>query len=291
MTLTPLKTLAAGAALILLVNAVALTGVYLNRSGEPEARMTLSQRELGIPWDWRVPRDNSGLVLALNWRVPDGNAVEYSYGGYGYHGGTPEWLDEPRMKALGFDTAAVAESGEGRRRFERQLPREALLVLELAGPAWQAALERARANAARHEAARLANADSKEFAEKAKRAQEQLKNEETLNSRLFAVDVGADRAALRAKYPDRSRYLFLKATLRPRLETQDQKTRVTGYVSELAVQRINVPHALRPTLEPVLEQALRKLPRTPAAPAALFEATVAVGQRLEPWIEAISVAR
>jgi hypothetical protein len=291
MTLTPLKTLAAGAALILLVNAVALTGVYLNRSGEPEARMTLSQRELGIPWDWRVPRDNSGLVLALNWRVPDGNAVEYSYGGYGYHGGTPEWLDEPRMKALGFDTAAVAESGEGRRRFERQLPREALLVLELAGPAWQAALERARANAARHEAARLANADSKEFAEKAKRAQEQLKNEETLNSRLFAVDVGADRAALRAKYPDRSRYLILKATLRPRLETQDQKTRVTGYVSELAVQRINVPHALRPTLEPVLEQALRKLPRTPAAPAALFEATVAVGQRLEPWIEAISVAR
>ena len=291
MTLTPLKTLAAGAALILLVNAVALTGVYLNRSGEPEARMTLSQRELGIPWDWRVPRDNSGLVLALNWRVPDGNAVEYSYGGYGYHGGTPEWLDEPRMKALGFDTAAVAESGEGRRRFERQLPREALLVLELAGPAWQAALERARANAARHEAARLANADSKEFAEKAKRAQEQLKNEETLNSRLFAVDVGADRAALRAKYPDRSRYLILKATLRPRLETQDQKTRVTGYVSELAVQRINVPHALRPTLEPVLEQALRKLPRTPAAPAALFEATVAVGQRLEPWIEAISVSR
>ena len=291
MTLTPLKTLAAGAALILLVNAVALTGVYLNRSGEPEARMTLSQRELGVPWDWRIARENSGLVLALNWRVPDGNAVEYSYGGYGYHGGTPEWLDEPRMKALGFDTAAVAESGEGRRRFERQLPREALLVLELAGPAWQAALERARANAARHEAARLANADSKEFAEKAKRAQEQLKNEETLNSRLFAIDVGADRAALRAKYPDRSRYLILKATLRPRLETQDQKTRVTGYVSELAVQRINVPHALRPTLEPVLEQALRKLPRTPAAPAALFEATVAVGQRLEPWIEAISVAR
>ena len=125
MKLTPLKTLAAGAALILLVNVVALSGVYFNRSGEPDARLTLSQRELGVPWDWRVPRDNSGLVLGLNWRVPDGSAVEYSYGGYGYHGGTPDWLDEPRMKALGFDTAAVAESGEGRRRFERQLPREA----------------------------------------------------------------------------------------------------------------------------------------------------------------------
>jgi hypothetical protein len=261
--------------------------VYFNRSGEPDARLTLSQRELGIPWDWRVPRDNSGLVLGLNWRVPDGSAVDYSYGGYGYHGGTPEWLDEPRMKALGFDTAAVAENSEGRRRFERQLPREALLVLELAGPSWQQALERARTNAARHEAARLANADSKEFAEKAKRAQEQLKNEETRNSRLFAIDVGADRSALRAKYPDRGRYLILKATLRPRLETQDKKTRVTGYVSELAAQRINVPHALRQTLEP----ELRKPRRNGLDPDANFEATVAVGQRLEPWIDAISVSR
>jgi hypothetical protein len=287
MKLTPLKTLAAGAALILLVNVVALSGVYFNRSGEPDARLTLSQRELGVPWDWRVPRDNSGLVLGLNWRVPDGSAVEYSYGGYGYHGGTPDWLDEPRMKALGFDTAAVAETSEGRRRFERQLPREALLVLELAGPSWQQALERARVNAARHEAARLANADSKEFVAKAKHAQEQLKNEETRNSRLFAIDLGLDRAALRAKYPDRGRYLILKATLRPRLETQDKKTRVTGYVSELAVQRINVPHALRPVLEP----GLRKLPHTPIAPDAMFEATVAVGQRLEPWIEAISLTR
>ncbi len=273
--------------LILLANAVALTGVYLNRSGEPDARTTLSQRELGMPWDWRVPRDNSGLVLRLNWRVPDGNAVDYSYGGYGYHGGTPEWLDEARMQALGFDTAPVAENSEGRRRFERQLPREALLVLELAGPAWQQALERARQNAARHEAARLANADSKEFIEKAKRAQEQLQREEKTHSRLFAIDAGLDRAALRAKYPDRGRYLILRANLRPRLETRDKKTRVTGYVSELAAQRINVPHALRPQLEP----ALRQTRRNALDPGVPFEATVAVGQRLEPWIEAIAVSR
>jgi len=287
MKLMPLRTLAAGAALILLVNAVALTGVYFNRSGEPEARMTLSQRELGMPWGWHVTRENSGLALGLNWRVSDGNAVEYSYGGYGYHGGTPEWLDEARMRALGFDTAPVAESIEGRRRFERQLPREALLVLELAGPAWQQALERARANAGRHEAARLANPDSKEFAANAKRALEQLQREEKANSRLFAIDAGLDRAALRAKYPDRGRYLILKATLRPQLETRDKKTRVTGHVSGLAVRQINVPHALRPTLEPAL-----RAPRRNALDAGVpFEASVAVGQRLEPWIEAVAVTR
>ena len=287
MTLTPRTTLIAGAALILLANAVALTGVYFNRSGEPEARMRLSQRELGTPWDWSVARENSGMVLGLNWRVNDGNAVDNSYGGYGYHGGTPDWLDEPRMQALGFDTTPVGESSEARRRFERGLPREVLLVLELAGPAWQQALARARQNAARHEAARLANADSKEFVARAKQAQEQLKNEETVHSRLFAVDAGLDRAALRAKYPDRDRYLILKARLRPRLETHERKTRVTGYVSELAVRRINVPHALRPALEP----ALRQPRHNGLAPGVNFEATVAVGQRLEPWIEAVSVTR
>lgn len=167
MKLTPIRTLVAGAALIVLANAVALTGVYLNRSGEPEARITLSQRELGSPWGWQAMRDNSGMVLGLNWRVNDGSAAEYSYGGYGYHDGTPEWLDEPHMKVLGFEGDAIEKDAAARRRFERQLPREVLLVLELAGPAWEQALQRARANA-----------DSKEFTEKARRAKEQLQREE-----------------------------------------------------------------------------------------------------------------
>ena len=287
MKLTPMKTLLAGGALIVLANAVALIGVYFNRSGEPEARLTLSQRELTMPWGWVRTKENSGLALALNWRVNDTNAGEYYDGGYGYHGGTPQWLDEARMKALGFDVESVAEDGAWRRRFERQLPREALLVLELDGPARLQALERARTNAARHEAARRANADSKEFADKAKRAQEQLKYEETHATRLFAIDAGLDRAALRAKYPDRGRYLILRAMLRPRLEIQDRKTRVTGYVSELMLSHINVPHAMRPGLEP----ALRSPQRMPTSSDVPFEANVLVGQRLEPWIEAISVSR
>ncbi|MDP2826647.1 MAG: DUF4824 family protein [Sulfuritalea sp.] len=287
MKLTPWKILAAGAALILLANTVALTGVYLNRSGEADSRLTLSQRELGMPWGWGMAKENSGLALGLHWRVVDANAGEYYGSGFGMSGGTPDWLDEAHMAALGFDTAAVAAGNAGRRRFERSLPREVLLVLELAGPAWQQMRERARANAARHEAARLANADSKEFAEKARRAQEQVKREENQNSRLFAIDAGLDRAALRAKYPDRSRTLILKATLRPRLVTQDRTTRVGGYVSALAVTRINVPHALRPVLEP----ALQRHKRTADDPSPHFEAILAVGQRLEPWLEAVSVPR
>lgn len=286
MKLTAWKTFGAGALLILLANAVALTGVYLNRSGAAESRLTLSQRELTQPWGWGMAREDSGLALGLSWRLFDAGAGDY-YGGYGLSGGTPEWLDAAKMAALGFDTTMPAEGYAGRRRFERALPREVLLVLELAGPVWQQALERARDNAARHEAARLANADSKEFAEKAKRAQEQVKREENLNSRLFAVDAGLDRAALRARYPDRSRYAILRATLRPQLVTREQATRVSGYVSALAVTRINVPHALRPALEP----ALRQHRRTADDPSLKFDATLAIGQRLEPWIESVRLVR
>ena len=285
MKLTPWQTLAAGAVLILLANAVALTGVYLNRSGEAESRLKLSQRELAMPWSWGMAKENSGLALGLNWRVNDADVGEYYGGGFGSSGGTPEWLDAAHMAALGFDTVVVPEDSRGRHGIERQLPREVLLVLELDGPAWQQALERARQNAARNEAALVANAGSKEFAEKAKRAQDQFKREETANSRLFAIDAGLDRAALRARYSDRSRYLILKGTLRPRLVTHEKKTRLTGYLSALAVTQINVPHALRPILEPVL----RKQRSTADDPARHFEATIAVGQRLEPWIESVSL--
>ena len=287
MKLTPWKILAAGAALILLANAVALLGVYLNRSGEAESRMLLTQRELSLPWGRGMARENSGLALALNWRVLDAGTGEYYGSGFGTNGGMPDWLDQAKMAALGFDTAAVAADNAERRRFERSLPREVLLVLELGGAAWQQALERTRQNAARHVAAQAANADSKAFADKARRAEEQVKREENVNSRLFAIDAGLDRAALRAKYPDRGRYLIVKATLRPRTVMRDKQTRIGGYLSALAVSQINVPHALRPTLEP----ALRSPRRNADEPGARFEATIAFGQRLEPWIEAVAVPR
>ena len=260
-------------------------GIYWLNAGErPENFFPVAALLFAVPV-LVTHRRLSGF--ASIYRVLDAGAANNYYGGFGYTGGTPEWVDAAKMAALGFDVGAVADDSTARRRLERALPRKVLLVLELAGPAWQQTLERARQNAARNEAARLANADSKEFAEKARQAQEQLKREETLDSRLFAIDAGLDRAALRAQYPDRSRYLILQGTLRPRLVVQDKKTRVTGYVSAVAATRINVPHALRPALESALGRHQRKADD----PAPHFEATMAVGQRLEPWIASVVVAR
>lgn len=279
------KTFLAGTALIVLANAVALVGVYLNRSGEPESRLQLTQRELGHPWGWRGGKENSGLALNLQWRVIDVSAGDDFFPHYGNHGGSPAWLDERRLAELGFDVSVVQDYSR-RRAYERQMEREVLVVLELAGPAWESVQLRARENLARHEAARQANPDAREFIEREKNAREQLAREETQNSRLFAVDAGLDLAALRAKYPDRGRYMILKGKLRPHMVTRNKKTVVGAYLGELGGTRINVPHALRPLFETVLQTPSRQRRLSPGTTAP-FTVVVSVGRRFEPWIEMV----
>lgn len=279
------KILAAGAALILLSNGVALTGVYLNRSGEPESRVQLSQRELSHPWGWHATRENSGLELRLDWRVVDVAREEY-FAYYGSQGGMPEWLDEARLTELGIDVAAAKETRQAG-RYRREAEREVLVVLELAGPAWQQMVERARKNLVRHEAALAANEDAKEFINRAKQARENLKREENVSSRLFAVDAGLDLAALRTKYPDRGRHMIFKAKLRPQLTTNDKKTVLGGYLGSLSVTQINVPHDMRAVIETAFKSPSRQR-RLSGEEAMPFTVTLAVGRRLEPWIEAVA---
>ncbi len=276
-------TLVIGAALILVANGVALTGVAYNRSGEPESRLTLSQRELARPWNWDGNKENSGLSLILEWRVPDPDTESY-YAYYGRPGGSPAWLDEKRMAELGFDVRRAKGDGTRRDKYISHSERQVLVVLELSGATWQQALERARQRVAHQESLRQASPQAKELVEAEKRAREGLAREENENSRLFAVDVGTDLASLRSKYPDRRRYLILKGNVGLRSTSRDKKPVVAGYLGKLSAGQINVPHRLRGAFE-----ALPPRAGGPAEKKPPFTAIVAVGQRLEPWIEAVAM--
>ena len=52
--------------LLLVVNGIVLGGVYYNRSGIPEATLTMTERELPLAYNYRH-KENSGVTLRLNW--------------------------------------------------------------------------------------------------------------------------------------------------------------------------------------------------------------------------------
>lgn len=279
---TRARTLAAGVVLIVLSNAVALGGVMSNRSGEPESRLTLTERELPLSYDSLGRRENSGIALRLHWRVLGEQATDLGYADYGLQ---PAWLDAARMAALGFDVPAGKPTAESSKRYARQLPRQALVVLEFDGPIWQKALDRAQAAAERHARAAAANPGNEPLADRAKSARAQAALERSASSRLFAVDAGLDAAVLRARYPDRSRYLILRATIRPNVFGSDEsRQRLGGYLSDIAIDRVNVPCAFRPQL-----MALRDAPQPSVENwPPRYEVRLATGQRLEPWIEQLA---
>jgi hypothetical protein len=281
------RTFAAGIALVALTNAVALGGVAWNRSGTPESELKLSQRELQGSYSFRHDGGDAGSELVMRWRM---HGVEFDHLYYyeASYGGTPEWLDEAKLAALGFDVSKQPDPARENRRYRRLLPREAFIVLELDGPAAQMALQRARERLAREAAKEATEKDRKEM-NRLKMAAEALKREETSSSRLFAVDVGLDAAALRARYPDRSRYAIVRGKVRaspPATGAREKDRRWSGYVESLDNPRVNVPLEFRRSAG----AALRAVPQ--AGPLELgprYEVTVAFGKRFEPWVTAVSV--
>jgi hypothetical protein len=255
-----LRVFLAGAALIAIGNAVALTGVAYNRSGEPRAVIEFSQREFAQPYVSPVDRENSGIALVLNWRMPER--------GRRFAGGVPldvsvPWLGRDKLIELGFDPAALDDE-DRRREWGRTLPRPAWVVLELDGPAYREALALSEAALARVEALQAGQPDDAELRRSVEGARLQLERERHESSRLFAMDAGADRDELRRRYPDRSRQLILPV----RIGLSGYEDKPQGFIAELGVSTVHVPLKHRAVIDS----------------QGKYTVTLAFGRRDEPWI-------
>jgi hypothetical protein len=261
------QTLLAGLALILASNAVVLAGVAYNRAPEPDAALALTQRELAMTRDPEAERENSGVTLKLQWRVLR-SAASLDYYDYNYpYAADAGWLDRTKLEQLGFDLSQPAPDPLlVEDRYEKQLPRSVLLVLELDGAAYASALKRAETKATDAQRELAGNPASTQLKSSAKTAEEILARERTANSRLFVVDADLDAAVLRAKYPDRKRYAIVPGKVG--LESYAGQRRA-GYLHGPSIAEINVP-----------------LQFHDAARAPAFEASVVFGRRLEPWLAA-----
>ena len=278
MTLTRTRTLVAGVALIVVTNTIVLGGVAWNRSGEPDSQLTLSQREAGQAIERGIDREKGGLRLQLYWRVIAASPAPLHEM---YDHGPPAWLDEAKLTALGFTIPDPAGSRAPRRRYERQLPRGVLIVLEQDGPAYQKALAIARERAQAEAAGKKP--------ESGQRAADNLKREEITKSRLFAVDAGLDAAALRDKYPDRTRYAIVHGKVRLHYRGERGFDRLwEGYIENIDNLRLNVPKDYLPVIASIPGRPEWDATVRESAP---FQVAVAFGKCFEPWIAAVSSNR
>jgi Domain of unknown function (DUF4824) len=290
------RAVGAGAALVIAVNAFVLGASWWNRSGEPRARLDLTERELAMPLS--RDRDDTGLVLtlALADRPPAEVARTALFARHPVPPLSQAWLDAAKLRGLGFDLGALEaaardplRSGEG----EARSVRRALVVLEYDGDAWREWLAAREAEVAKlREDAAHAVKDRATLAE----AEALLAIDRTSRSRLMPVDAGVDPDALRGRYPDRGRYAVVPALVVARASvTEGGVATSSGFIDRLAVERVTVPRRWLATLEPFIPKASetdldRRLredaaaSRWPPVAPPRYRATVLYGRGLDPWL-------
>jgi hypothetical protein len=272
--MTARRSLLGAAALVLLVNAFVLARVAWNRAGDPDASVTLTERELPLGWA-HLDGEDSGVSLRLDHR----------HGAHRDLGGPEEDeippVDESTLVALSFDVHLPSTTEEARWFDRRYLSRPAWGVFEAGGPSWEAWKRRTE----RHTAAlELEVAEGRMTEAHARSERESRQSWLAMGSRLFLIEVGADADLLRQRHPDRRRLFILPVLVRPRVVGRDwdgpcipPRCRLTGEI-EQRITRVNVPSRLQSSL-PGASTRGDKAPR--------YEVDLAIGRGHEPWITAI----
>ena len=258
----------AGLAIIVVTNLVALGGVAYNRSGEADAVVELTEREVRMPYRYGFYMDTENTGLGLN--ISCRNCW-----------GSPVWLDLDKLVELGFEPGSLEEDREWRLDYDKSLPRDFFLVLEYNGAAHQRAIANEEKELAEEQALLADNPDNEEFEYRVKYAQSELDEERHRASRLFAIDAGQDRSSLRNAYPDSAKYIIMRALIRQTWEYDENEKKIwVGRIEDLLIDTINVPLEHRAIFEPLEDQ-----PRNDQEDQSpRYKLSVAFGKRLEPWV-------
>ncbi len=283
--------LIAAVCLLVAVNALVLANAAYNRSGEYDAEVKLTERELPIHYSWRPSdKENTGLSLRLDWDTYE-PALKAKKVRYGHR--HPAWFDQAKLESIGFDCSRPIAGENAELYYGKMLPRKTFAVLEYEGKAWQAWRED-------YEQRIAEQAEQVRKGKETKKSLDELKKgyEESIQtrSRLFIVDAGNDAALLRQKYQDRGRYIITPAKVRLTYrykKDQGEKPEIEsleGEISEVLIDEINVPLSKRAVLEQLKNRdkagqyeymgyGYRTRNRPP-----YYTVTVRYGKRHEPWI-------
>lgn len=277
---------------VLGVNAFILGKVWLNRS-VVVAELTLSERELDMPYHWGMAKEDSSLRLNLIWTTPWLTSSEDDW----------QYLSRQQQRILRLQQPQFASFrfGSCTDGYQRQ-QRSGWVLLEFNGQSYQDYLKQAEqhyaviqqrliAEAAAELNAGMAQdrlqAAAKRRQEQQQRAEEQWRVAREEATRLFVIDAAADRNLLQqtlAKHsgPTAGQLLLVPADIQLSYTwCQDDKAEKQPEVliNRLAVQSLYVakPYAQRLPIDTDRQQKIR------------FQAQVYYGRFAEPWISSLTL--
>jgi hypothetical protein len=205
--------------------------------------------------------DNSGVSLNLQWHEPVPPLFDRER--------RLSWLDEKKLREIGFDTSVAAADQRAAEFYGRQRARSAFVALEYDGPAWRTYLE---------DAQRAGQQQAEVFAGGLRARSGDAE------THLVAIDAGPDPVALRARHPDRHSVIIVPAVARigvqpaiPALASRSPTAAsIFGAIQEIQ-SSIHVP---RP-----FSDAFRRLPKDRSS--VKYRVHVLYGASYEPWIAGV----
>jgi len=270
-------TFVAASAVVVAATAASVGFMAWNRSADRPDVVTLTERELALPF---ADPENTGLWLEVRWQNPprDLNAADAE---------RVARRDRTALESLGFDCSLPLADATARDHFRRMLARSGFVVFEYDGESWRAFAEQvARGAMDAQVPARAVSPGQGPPADSADR----IRRERMAGSRLIPVDAGADARDLRQRYPDTRRFLVVPALIR--IDLVEPTTEAPGRLAFRVVSPqppvIHVPREHRALLDPLARNRREPADRWTTNDAQpRYEVTVAYGRSHEPWITGV----
>lgn len=256
-----------GLTILLATNAIVISGVVYNRV-DVTSQSTLTERELPLPYNSSSDGENSGVALRIDWRIP--SQIKSSDNNYGYRSIS---LDESEVEALGFNAALA-------RNKKRDHTKALYWALEFDGELYKK--EVAKLNDHYEEALdEFQILQKKEAENKKEAAYRRLQKEKLSNSRLFFLEASPNLSALQARHSDNNKVIFVKGLANIRYREKGDV--YTLHLKELLVQEVLLSAELANQLSNI-----DKLPWDAIEPPR-YRVEISWGNRLEPWVESLSL--
>lgn len=265
------------AVFLVLVNIIVLAGVAYNRSGEPIASLKLTERELALPYRSRKSTENSGLALRLKWNIVPPEPYTNKYDRYNlHHYGNPKWLTIEKLTALGINVNDNSpyenDSSSGYSKYKTD---ELIIVFEYNSESYTSSVKKAEEDIQHYRNSAKVNADDEKLAKKLVRHETSLNKLKNTQSRLIAIDAGRDIEALKQKYNDSSKYLFLRGEIKRNWKKGEFTARIKRIFNDSV-------HVALPESE--MFSGMKRSKRYGNEEKPRYEVELMLGERLEVWV-------